>query len=338
MPKKVTLEQVHKLAETLSQPERLQLFTLLANLPDSGIKYVPPMEPPPPLTKDEREALQQVTYQYSVRIEDGYLIYLIEGREVFRAKFDAENYADVFYEKLKTERVFLKLSDEQRERVKATLREVVGEEKMVMSDRKWKRLETQCLKEMGQKILKDSLAYSAQQMANKLPQAVALVFERINQASHFAGANQLRDVLQLPQQKFSAEQIREALYGREWGHLKQMFGITQGGARNIKHRWTDKQRQCLADNYGRLKPIWLEAKRIARDAQGAKESSRRLRWAEAVSATYPELDTDLIARLAPDSSDARPADIALTHATRICIPGKTFSTRKLREEIKKVKP
>lgn len=335
--KKKQFAIVEKLAKGLPQQERLKLFTVLANLPDSGIKYMPPMESAPPPTEEERNALQQITYQYSVKIEEGYLIYLIEGREVFRAKFNPENYADVFYDKLKTDQVFLRLSDEQREKVKAALRQVVGEEKMEMSERKWKSLETRCLKEMGQRILKDSMVHSAEQVASQLPQAVALVFERINHASFFVGANQLRDVLNLPQQKLSAEKIREALYGREWGHLKQMFGITQGGARNIKHRWTDKQRQCLAQNYERLKPIWLEAKRIARDAQGAKESNRRLRWAEAASATYPELDADLIARLAPDSSDARPADIALTHATRICIPGKTFSTRKLREEIRKVK-
>src|SRR5260370_42426247 len=114
------LERVKTLAESLPAQDRLDLFQHLANRPDSGIKYLPPASVPMSsrrLSADEKEALkrfQQLTYQVECKIQDGYIIYVLDGLEIFRAKFDPETYAEVFCRKLKSDEVFLKLSDEQQ--------------------------------------------------------------------------------------------------------------------------------------------------------------------------------------------------------------------------------
>jgi hypothetical protein len=132
----------------------------------------------------------------------------------------------------------------------------------------------------------------------------------------------------------SIKDFKKRVLDSAWREVQPHVGSTQGGARNIKHVWTDEERACLATNFDRLKPIWLEAKRIAKTAQKSKEVTRSQRWREEVSRAYPELPLDLIERLsAPRSDDAKPADIALTHAASICLPV-TYTTRRLRTEIK----
>jgi hypothetical protein len=190
------------------------------------------------------------------------------------------------------------------------------------------------LRQLALNLLKESIERSTKRVSENLPQAVAMVFEKIVHATFFAGANELRDILKVPEQKYSAKDIKDVLFQADWERIKLLSGVTRGGARNIKHSWTDKERNCLVLNDERLKPIWTEAKRIAIAAQKSKESGRSLRWSEQVKGAYPDLPQDLIELLsAPRSADAKPANIALTHAARLCIPT-SYSTRRLREEIK----
>jgi len=147
----------------------------------------------------------------------------------------------------------------------------------------------------------------------------------------------LRDVLNVPEQKYRAKEIKDTLFQQEWELLKMFTGVTQGGARNIKHLWTDKERSCLANHFERLKPIWAEAKRISKEARKSKESTGRRQWREEILRAYPELPKDLIERLSvPRSDEAKPIDIAITHAARLCISA-TYSPRRLKDEIKEWK-
>jgi hypothetical protein len=84
----------------------------------------------------------------------------------------------------------------------------------------------------------------------------------------------------------------------------------------------DGQRSVLFKvHYERLKPIWREAKKTAKAAQMSEEPIRQKQWKEEVATVYQEeaLPADLIERLALPQATA-PAELALRHAARICVP------------------
>ena len=91
--------------------------------------------------------------------------------------------------------------------------------------------------------------------------------------------------------------------------------------------------------YDRLKPIWREAKKIAKAAQMSKERTRQQRWKEEVMTIYQEQDlpADLIDLLAIPQATP-PADLALAHAARICIPDAAYSLKVLKAKLKHFNP
>lgn len=124
-----------------------------------------------------------------------------------------------------------------------------------------------------------------------------------------------------------------------WKHLKAHLNLSPGGRQNIKHQWTIRDHTCLAVHYDRLKPIWREAKKAAKQALTAKESSRRKNWKDQVAAAYKEeeLPVDLVEQLAL-TINAQPAELALIHAARICLPNVSYSTRVLKQKLKQFNP
>jgi hypothetical protein len=124
---------------------------------------------------------------------------------------------------------------------------------------------------------------------------------------------------------------------RDWlGRLPSIITeVGRGGARNVKHVWTDKERACLAAKYAELQPIWIEAKRIARHAQESPEAKRQQEWRKEVLAVYDDLPIDLLERfVALRADDAKPSDIAVIHAGRLCLPPNvTLSVIRLRKEL-----
>lgn len=280
----------------------------------------------------------QFNFQYQ---RQGNIVHvLLEGVEVMQVYFNAENLALALFAKITATEPepFLRMADnEQRARIYDQLKERFAQKGLEMADEEIYQHEPEALRAMERHAIKDSIEAATKRVDEHLEKIVEMINDKILHAAFYGGANELRDILKAPEQKYSAREMRDAIFESDWQLLKPLLGISSGGPRNVKHVWTDEDRQCLAEQYERLKPIWLEAKRIAKAAQNATEHSRRKRWAEAVAATYPELKSDLIERLAPDSSDARPADIALIHAARICIPAVRLTVRKLREEIRKWK-
>ncbi|HJS81819.1 MAG TPA: hypothetical protein VJ742_03195 [Nitrososphaera sp.] len=87
----------------------------LAKLPDSPIKQVPfpPSKPHP-----TRFQQYPITFKVSIKEESGEIVYYLDEIEIFRAAFNAENYATVFFEKVKADDKYLDgaISDEQRTR------------------------------------------------------------------------------------------------------------------------------------------------------------------------------------------------------------------------------
>lgn len=332
----INLEQVKKLAEQLTPEDRLQVFQHLAELPDSLIKPLPRPKEMPSLSEEEQKKIQQLNLSWECRKEDDQVVFYLEGIEVFRASFNAENYAAVFFEKLKSDEVFLRVSDEQRARYYEAVREIVAKEDLTPSDDELREIEPKALLLLGQKLLKDSLLHGANQIGNNLPRVVATILNKITHAGVLVGGNQLRDVLEIPEQKLSVTQIKDALFSRDWEYLKPILGVAPpGGARNVKHAWTDEDRVCLATKYEELQPIWIEAKRIAKDAQKSKERTRKKEWREEVLRAYPHLPTDLLERFSnPRADDAKPADIAVIHAKRECGITDKYSPRHLRDQIR----
>lgn len=332
--KKSPLDRAKELAQRLSPEDLVRLFEALVELPDSPIKPIPRprIVSRPALSPNEQKAVKDIELRYEVRNELGQITYSFEGREVFRLSFNAENYAEVFFEKFKTKEAFLKLSDEQRERVFQAVQDILKGEGITLTKRRLRSIESQALHELGLKLLKESLLKTAQRMAISLPQVAAVIFPRVTQANLMAGANEFRETLGVPEQKFTEAEIRSIVQGTEWEHLKLLMGINpplRGGAHNIKHEWTDKDRECLTKKYEELQPIWLDAKVIAKEAQTSKIKNRKDQWRQEVLRTYPNLPSDLLDGFSTLRGGTRPSDNAVIHASRECGITSGISVRRL---------
>jgi hypothetical protein len=331
------LERVKKLAEKLSPEHRADLFEQLAELPDSPVKLLP--RPLPPPTLDEKNALKEINLRYEIRREKGEIVYSFEGREIFRLQFNADNYVDVLFEKFKTKEPFLRVSEKQRTRIYAAVKDILRQEGMSVTDKQLRRIEKQALLQFCLENLKASLVQAAKHMDENLPQVVALIFPKVSQANLLGGANRLREMLHLSNQRIPESDIRKALQGSEWDYLKRIVGITapkRGGPRNIKHVWTNAELDCLARTYESLKPVWIEAKQIARAAQRSRISSRSKNWRDEVLRAFPDLPVQLVDRFEHlRADDAKPSDIAIVHAKIKCGVGETYSARQLRAKIRK---
>lgn len=107
------------------------------------------------------------------------------------------------------------------------------------------------------------------------------------------------------------------------------------GGSQPKHRWTDTDYECLTQKYDELKVVWIDAKRIAKDAQKAKSPRRNQGWRAEVLRAYPDLPEDLLDRFVHlRADDAKPSDIAIIHALRECGVKELYTPRELREKIR----
>jgi hypothetical protein len=162
-------------------------------------------------------------------------------------------------------------------------------------------------------------------------------WEKVLNLANYGGANALRDLLNLPGERYKPKTIEDALAKIERERLRALIGetITRGGARNVKHLWTDEERAQLAAKYEELQPVWVEAKRIAKDAQKSRERTRKKEWRAEVLRAYPNLPHDLLERYSnPKADDAKPADLAVIHAKRECGITEEYSPRHLRDQVK----
>lgn len=260
---------------------------------------------------------------------------MLEGFEVMRVLFSRANFSKALFAKLKLSEPFLKMTDEIRPKLYADLRERLAKDGIEITDLEIFKHEPEMLRQMEQQYIKESIEPATQRVSDNLHIVVNMLWGKLIQAAALSGANELREILEAPERKYSAQQIKDEVFRDEWELLKPIIGVSTGGARNVKHVWSDKDRECLASKYAELQPIWIEAKKIARLAQNSKEATRKKEWRKEVLGVYENLPADLLERFATlRGDDAKPSNIALLHAARSCLPPNVeLSIGRLREEI-----
>ena len=280
MPKP-SLERVKKLAEQLPSQERGQLWEHLASLPDSGIMST---QLPKPLEsvrkqKEAQEAglLQTTTFRFEWKIaDDGEAIFSLDGVEIFRVGFNAENCANVLFKKIKIDKPFLRIQPEKEQEYFTRVREelVKQGEKAEVTDEQIRGLFQPALLELCKQLVKRSLEDATEHTKNNLPAIVNTTFQKVVQAIFFSGTNTLRDNIEQPETKYSAKDVIDAVFGPDIELIKMLAGVTPGGARRRKSKFawdTEKARRMYETvealpRYGTdNKPMWEYARDLLRD-------------------------------------------------------------------------
>jgi hypothetical protein len=326
-------EQVIRLANQLSQLDRLRLFHHLSELPDSGIHSGGLEKPPFELQVEEAVKKKgggdsdDFTLAYTAPdVTPAWVMVLLKGKMIFQILYYPESFRESR----------LKLQSWQeampQENIKSEIREILSQAGMQRTEEEI----VEALKASQREVYEAETYRISKELAVRLPDMAGLLVTAATKIIEISVRNTFAEQTGQVEKKTKLEDM-EKMLEPFWKQIKErQLGVTTGGAHNVKHVWTDEHRACLESNYERLKPIWKEAKRIAVAAQKSKESTRSQRWQEEVKGTYPDLPGDLVERLsAPRSDEAKPADIALTHAARLCIPV-ILSLRSLRDELKEL--
>lgn len=321
-----SLDQVKKLAQELPPGERKHLFNFLAELPDSGIGTGSLDPPAPILSPENKKTVEDSAAQDNpiVLSTNTFASIFLKGRPIFTLFFYPDNYRQSRMEvpswkdATPTEKI--------KEELRRAIALVSGGKKEITDDEI-----IEACKRTSMELFQAHLTGITTGISTLLPKMVWLLFE--------AGIK----IVELGHQNYFAERtsqrkktLDEMVAELEpfWKQIKEILNATPGGRRNVKHSWSATDLICLDINYQRLKPIWREAKKAAKEAQLAKETNRRTRWKEALSAIYQaeNLPSDLIDLLALPQSTP-PSEIALTHAARICVPEVSYSTKVLKEKL-----
>jgi hypothetical protein len=324
----VSLELIKNLAQQLSSEDRHQLFNFLANLSDSGIQSHS-LEPPPTTLDDAKEINTSTTRgdNYAIVHTDTMARLLLKDRIIFDVFYYPENFRQSRMEVDSWKEVLP--SEAMKEQIRSLLtlhgaREVADEDIIAAC----RLSQLQIFQVENDRI--------SREVSARLPHMTALLFDAGITIIELSIRNAFAD--QTGQQKKTLDQMIKIL-DPYWRHIKAHLGVSPGGRRTGKHEWTVKDHSCLTVHYERLKPIWREAKKTAKAAQMSEEPIRRNHWKEEVATVYQEeaLPADLIERLALPQATA-PADLALRHAARICVPEAHYSTKVLKEKLRQFKP
>ncbi len=325
--KKPTLKQVIKLAAQLSPEDRQELFLFIAQRPDSAIKTS--VQALQPLSPDEKKKFNEAAKTdrlYLLASNDRKVVKVFQrGRLIFQVSFDPENF-------VRSRMEISSWKDSQ--------------------DTGWINAETQRALD-----LMDRTDVTKAELEDRTKQTMREVFEKysIGLAGDIlgmlptfakmlsAGGVFIADLgynnRLAAQRGFPKYTLEEAIKGLEpeWKQIKEFLNVQPGGRINVRHIWTAADYLCLQKHHERLKPIWTEAKKIARQARKAKEMTRRQRWKEQVAKVYEgeNLPDDLIDHTAPPD-ELQPSDLALLHAARICMPqvSPPYSLKTLRENLR----
>lgn len=324
--KSPALKPVKELASKLSPEDRQKLFQFLAELPDSAIQ-ITVMQSAPALSPEEQHKFDE-----AAKTDDVYLIanescaaVFQRGRLVFQLVFYAENFLRSRMEiqswKDAPATQFMK-SEIQRALDLMNKTEVTEEE-----------IAAQCKAELRRLFEAQAVGLS-KDISAMLPTFAWLLSEGGITIADMGNRNSFAE--SKGQRKRTLEEMVKILEPF-WRRIKDLLNLKPGGRLNVRHNWTTTDYLCLEIHNERLKPVWKEAKRIARQAQKSKEPRRRARWKEAVAETYraEDLPEDLIEHLI-SPGDWPPGDLALTHAGRLCLPNVSppYSLKKLKESLK----
>lgn len=322
------LEQVKKLASKFSVEDRIALWQYLAGLPDSGIQSAGFDKPETTLDGIEigdRPVDPDLPIMVST---DNSATLFLRGREIFQVIFRPENF--------KKSRMEIRSwkdappSEQMKEEIRRAL-SLVSKGKGEITDEQIIEATKRPAYEMYE-VVTDRIA---REFSTRLKHMVWLLYEGGMKIAELAFHVDFSR--RTGQRTKTLDEIVKELEPL-WRHIKGHLNLAPGGRQNVKHVWSPTDHICLDVHYERLKPIWQEAKKTARSALKSKEATRRKRWKEEVAAIYQEeaLPEDLIALLAPSEGTA-PADLALTHAGRLCVPDVTYSLKVLREKLRYLK-
>jgi|GEM_PF-3019625 len=340
------LAQIHRLLSQLTAEERRSLIPLLASFPDSGLTEYDLSEElaiieqshkikPPQHNQDSNVLFELIVPMRNVVViaMGGHpLLHVIFRPERFILGFPAggPNLPKIVSDGLR-EDLF---TGEKKEKIREQ-RRASG---IVEDDAAFEQAITDTCDAIAKDIVKAKAERVSQLISLHLPRMVGDMFDAALQGQTFADLNAIARELGQPERQISASRLRRMLTERYWRDVKGHLGVKQGGPRNVKHTWTDEERECLATKYHDLRAVWIEAKRIVRTAQKSPEPTRQKEWRKEVLAVYEGLPEDLLERYkTPRADDAKPSIIAIIHAARLCVPNVELSPARLMEEVKKWK-
>lgn len=322
------LERVKELASKLSPEDRLALWQYLADLPDSGVQ-TGSFDKPETTISGAKMGDAPVDPDLPIMVStDNSATLFLRGREIFQVIFRPENFRKSRMEirSWKDAPPSEKMKEEIRRAISLT-----SKGKATITDEQIIEAAKRPAREMFE-VLTDR---TAREFSARLKHMVWLLYDGGMKIVELGISIDFSR--RTGQRTKTLEEITKQLEPL-WRYIKSHLNLTPGGRQNVKHVWSPTDHICLDVHYERLKPIWQEAKKTARAALKSKEATRRKRWKEEVAAIYQEeaLPDDLIALLAP-SEDTAPADLALTHAGRLCVPDVTYSLKVLKEKLRYLK-
>lgn len=322
------LEQVKRLAEQLSPEDRTKLFHHIADLPDSGIQSGSLDPPSPPLSPEDKKKIEELgaTDKPVIVSTNTYASVFLCGRPMLLVYFYPRNFWQSRME------IFSKNAPPPRQRVVEELREIF---RLHSEQELPEEVAIESAKQAEAEVFEAYIQGLANGLSAKLGDMASLLFEGGLQVVEIANVNDFADYSGQP--KRALDDVVKSLEPF-WRHIKGLMNVTPGGRQNIKHTWRMRDYACLIVYYDRFKPIWREAKKIAKEAQNSKERTRQTRWKEEVAAIYQEHDlpADLIDLLEIPQATP-PADLALAHAARKCIPETSYSLKVLKEKLRHFK-
>jgi len=326
------LGAIKKRIESLKPNERLELFHFISDLPDSGIQTGNLVEPPFDVPLPEEKLKNSETTDEFVmvftppNIDPSGVAVVFKGKTILQVFFHPNNYHQGRL-KMKRSWQYAEPTAAMMDRIRSVIAKAGGQ----ITDQQIREASTDSMKQ----IFETMSIRMTNEMAQRLPDMVVLLMTAAEKIIEISVLNGFSESTGQFDKVRKLDQIVKELEPF-WQRIKEThLQVTQGGARNIKHLWTVEEEVCLKTNYDQLKPIWIQAKKIATEALRSNESKRQREWRSAVLGTYPDLPIDLLNRFEYlRSDDAKPSDIALEHAARKCIPIK-LSNRRLRNVIKK---
>lgn len=318
------LEQVKKLVEQLSPEDRIQLWHFISELPDSGIQSGNLAAPETTL---DGAQVGNVNPDLPIIVStDTSATIFLRSREIFQVTFRPENFRQSRME------VYSWKDAPPSERIKGQLREILSlhgapeptDEDLIAAS-----------KAALQEVFEADTFRTSNEFSARLKHMVWLLYDGGMKIVELGWRNDF--ARQSGQRVKTLDEIVKELEPY-WKQIKTHLNLAPGGRQNVKHQWSIKDHTCLAVHYDRLKPIWREAKKTARDALKSKDSTRRKNWKEQVMAAYKdeEFPVDLVEQLAP-SVNSQPADLALIHAARRCLPV-SYSTKILKAKLREFNP
>jgi hypothetical protein len=282
------LEQVIHLAEELSPAGRFNLWSHLADLPDSGIKS----------TNDARSLIRDLWIRlphnsgsdapveeewkqigfFGLRRKGNTIIVDIDNVEVLRVTLKPRAFAEHLFQSLPVKPP----TEHSRERVRAILNQA-GASK---SEAEIEAALEESAKQVQDVVIEAKRSHIAARITEKLPLIVGMISDNLIRAFAFEGSNMLFEQAGAGR-KFSAEAMQEMVFRQNWAHLKPMLAIRRGapkGKRAVnraeKVEFIERARavsRALSADQRSIRKVDLARGLFGRHAHPLNELNRRLK-------------------------------------------------------------